>query len=275
VSQLLPLFFIVSLTQASPNHTQVCGDPHFKTWGGDQYDYQGECDLNFLSAPKFGKGLGLDIHTRTTIRHDYSFISAAAIKIGDSVLEVGGWGEYVFNGVEGADLTEGVIADGVEVTHEMVSKKTHIFTINVGAVADHGDAKIKVQTFKEWVSIHIDYPMKEDYADSKGMLGTFPEGKLVGRDGVTIFEDHDAFGQEWQLLPEEQGLFQGLRSPQYPSMCVLPKTLTTESSRRLAQGNVSEDDAREACSHLQAHQEFCVRDVLATQDLEMAEADAF
>ena len=215
------------------------------------------------------------IHIRTDIKNDYSFISSAAIQIGDSVIEIGAWGEYIVNGVENADMPA-PLADGIEVVHEMKSKKTHVFTIDVGSVSDHGDARLKIQTFKEWVSIHIEHPQHSDYDDSTGMLGSFPKGVRFGRDGVTVIEDDNAFGQEWQVLPEEQGLFQGRREPQHPSQCVLPQELAAESGRRLAESKqVSETEAREACAHLEAHQEFCVHDVMASGDLEMAGAGAF
>jgi hypothetical protein len=41
------------------------GDPHFKTWRGQHFDFHGECDLVLLHSSEFGSGLGLDIHIRT------------------------------------------------------------------------------------------------------------------------------------------------------------------------------------------------------------------
>jgi hypothetical protein len=64
------------------------GDPHFKTWGGHHYDYHGECDLVLLHNAAFESGMGIDVHIRTKIRRDMSYISSAALKIGKDVLEV-------------------------------------------------------------------------------------------------------------------------------------------------------------------------------------------
>lgn len=80
------------------------GDPHVKTWVGQQYDYHGECDLVLVSSEKFANGLGLDIHIRTTIRDDWSYISATALRIGEDILEVHSFGKYYLNGVENAPL---------------------------------------------------------------------------------------------------------------------------------------------------------------------------
>jgi len=67
-------------------------DPHFTTFSGKSFDYHGECDLVMLSSPSFASGSGLSVHIRTT-RMDgkllsYSYISGAAVGIGNNVLEV-------------------------------------------------------------------------------------------------------------------------------------------------------------------------------------------
>ena len=82
------------------------GDPHIKTWGGRWMDYQGECDLVFLHAPDFRNGTGLEIHVRTSIRYWYSYIESAALKIGNDILEVDSFGQYAFNGIDGAHSEE-------------------------------------------------------------------------------------------------------------------------------------------------------------------------
>lgn len=264
-------------TDATPFHccsaAYVCGDPHFSTWGGETYDYQGECDLKFLQAPQYAKGLGLNIHIRTKVRYDYSFIESAAIKIGDNVLEVAGYGQHKFNGVEGADLVS--MGHDIPVSHEMINKKSHQYTIDAGAVSENLRAKIVIKTFKDWVSIHIEEAQGSDFDGSEGLLGSFPRGQRFGRDGITIIADDNEFGQEWQVLPAEQGLFDTVRSPQMPEQCVLPKTTEAEVQRRLAESSVTEEQAKAACANVPSHQEFCVRDVLATGDLDLADADAY
>jgi hypothetical protein len=88
-----------------PCQTVGCnGDPHFKTWRGQHFDYHGECDLVLLKSDKFEAGLGLDIHIRTKIRRHMSYISSAALRIGSEVLEVESQGVYWWKGVLNADL---------------------------------------------------------------------------------------------------------------------------------------------------------------------------
>lgn len=55
-------------------------------------------------SKSFGFGSGLDVHIRTTRVDnnskdlDYSYISAAAVKIGDDILEVNEDGDLIING---------------------------------------------------------------------------------------------------------------------------------------------------------------------------------
>ena len=66
----------------------VFGDPHFKTWAGEFYDFHGVCDLVLIKNPEFKNGLGMHIHLRTTRTRMWSYVSSAAIRIGEDILEV-------------------------------------------------------------------------------------------------------------------------------------------------------------------------------------------
>ncbi|CAB9498267.1 expressed unknown protein [Seminavis robusta] len=67
--------------------SNVKGDPHFQTFGEEKYDYHGECDLVLLKNPLF-KEVGMEVHIRTKITDWWSSVEAAAVKLGDEVLEV-------------------------------------------------------------------------------------------------------------------------------------------------------------------------------------------
>lgn len=247
------------------------GEPHFKTWVSQWYDYHGEGDLNFIHAPSFAHGMGLDVHIRTKIRYAYSFIESAAIKIGTDVIEISGFGQYILNGVENADL-ESAQMGAFEITHVAESRKLHHFEINVG------DHKIKVKTSKDFVSVTLDDGQPMDYIDSVGMMGRYGVGTLLGRDGKTVFtlENINDFGQEWQVRPEEPQLFANSeRAPQYPEKCRLPDKSATEQ-RRLAESAISQEQAESACSGWSStHQAQCVFDVMSTGDLELADAGGY
>lgn len=66
-----------------------------------------------------------------------------------------------------------------------------------------------------------------------GMMGEFGTGRMIARDGKTLMEDGDAFGQEWQVLNTETKLFQATRIPQHPQQCILPSP--SKTGRRLGQ----------------------------------------
>ena len=236
------------------------------------FDYHGECDIMFIKAPSFGKGIGLDIHVRSTIRNDYSFIESAAIKIGDDILEISAFGQHIFNGVESARFPI-EMAGVFPVEYERRDDNTYIFTI---FVSEH--QHIVIKSFKDFVSVIFDTAATQDYVDSTGILGNFTTYERLARDGVTVMTDDNAYGQEWQLKPEMDGppLFQTLRAPQHPQeQCRLPAKTLSER-RRLGELTVSQEDAEEACASWPVgFQNACVYDVLATGDLEMASAGAF
>jgi hypothetical protein len=81
----------------------ILSDPHFETFNGEAFSYHGECDLVMMKSPSFASGLGLYVHIRTTridnARISYSYISAAAVRIGTDVLEVKDDGSILINGL--------------------------------------------------------------------------------------------------------------------------------------------------------------------------------
>lgn len=249
----------------------IKGDPHVKGWNGRSFDWHGQCDNVMLHAPNFAFGMGLEMHTRTKIRYDYSYIESAALKLGDDILEVSGYGEFFVNGVESADVSE--ISD-FPFTHEMMSVHDHLFTIDLG-----DGASITVRTHNDIVGIGLN-PAKRDiglwFSNSTGLMGDFETGALLARDGVTVLEDPNDMGQEWQVRDTDPKLFQDMeRKPQFPEKCIMPSPNAKET-RRLGE-NISLEAAEKACSHWKTEDEKdqCIFDVLATGDLGMAAVGAF
>merc|ERR1712139_30050 len=254
------------------------GDPHLKTWRGRVYDFHGECDLLLTKSRSFGKGLGFEAQIRTTIRDDWSFISSIAVKIGQDVFEVQSGGVHLLNGVEDANLKASTLG-GYEV-------KKH------GGKKDNGTVKarylinmreqgvLEVKVYNEFVSVLIRQVLAEDFQDSVGLMGTFEQGELVGRDLSTVFEDVNEFGFEWQVRDTDSMLFQESRFPQFPAKCTMP-AIPSSDHRRLSEvaggaGMIPQAEAEKACAHLPVEdRDACVYDVLTTGDLEMAELDGF
>jgi hypothetical protein len=246
----------------------VIDDPHFRTWNNRWYDYMGECDLTFIDAPNFSEDAAMRINIRTKARYDYSFIESAVIQIGDDTMEVGAWGEYFINGVEGARLPKTLA--GYQVTRVVESEKiTRIYV----HIAD--DETIEFKTYKDWVSVMFHGPSHFRYNGATGMLGSHDHhGKLLGRDGKTLFTDMEAFGQEWQVQAHEDMLFHSVRLPQAPEKCVLPAPV--QEQRRLGE-SLAAEAAEAACRKAGwsvSTIEMCIHDVMATGDLELASAGA-
>lgn len=254
----------------------MMGEPHIKTWSGDWYDWQGECDAVLLHAPDFKGGLGLDIHTRTRIQYDYSYIETAAIKIGDEILEISGHGEYFLNGVNHASLPS-KISDHV-VTHEEVDTQEHRYNVELG----HG-VSLAIKSHKDFVSVGIDIESSklseseflQWFTNSTGLMGSFETGAMLARDGVTVLSDPNEMGQEWQVRESEPQLFQHIREPQYPQMCRLPSA-SASPKRRLGE-SIPREKVEEACSMYKDEEakERCIVDIMATGDLGLASVQAF
>merc|ERR1712194_330827 len=112
-----------------------------------RYDFQGACDMHLVTAPHFSPNTALTIDVRTKVRFWYSYIEAAAIQLGDDILEVSAYGLYTLNGVgledlngRGEDVELPLMAGKYAVTHTQVNKKLHKYTIHLGE--------------NEWIHLH-------------------------------------------------------------------------------------------------------------------------
>jgi len=211
------------------------------------------------------EGLGaMTVYIRTKIRYLYSFISNAVLRIGNDTLEVASWGDYYVNGVGGGTLDS---ISGYTIEHSHPNEKQHLFKIIIGH-----DETIQLATFKDLVSVRIDGGSADHFNKTVGLMGTFG-GKKLARDGKSIMEDEVAFGQEWQVLPQEDTLFV---HPRPPGKCKLPSA-TIKEARHLRSA-ASRETAEKACAQQHTNKdamEACVLDVMLTGDVDIAKAGGY
>jgi hypothetical protein len=221
------------------------GDPHFKTFGGELYDYHGQCDLLLLDNPQFKNGLGMTIHIRTKIQDFWSSVESAAIKIGDDIIEVAGGvhNEWLWvNGEANGELEEAKW-NRFNIAGFLVRFKQTGETREVNIYIEGHKEYIMIKAYKDFVRIDIPWMGSANFEGSTGLLGSHVlDGQRVGRDGVTFIEDVNAFGQEWQVLEAEDKLFHNYDSNivQAPAKCVLPPAISAEQQlRRLAESDLN------------------------------------
>jgi hypothetical protein len=251
------------------------GDPHFKTWSGEHYDFHGVCDLILLKNPYFKADLGLDIHIRTKKIRQFSYISSAVLRIGEDLFElmgdkspVNGF-HYWVNGVKSShvDLYKDdfmllpFTISGYPITYRRLNSKQHEFTIDLG-----GNEKIIMKTWNELVRLDITGATSRDFGNSSGLMGTFGNGVHMARDNKSILQDVNKFGQEWQVRVYEPKLFHSVEGPQAPEQCILPSTSSLR--RRLGESLITQEEAESACSKVtESDRDLCVFDVMATNDV--------
>jgi len=254
----------------------VHGDPHFKTWAGVKYDYHGICDLMLINHPGFNRGVGMEIHIRSKKTKQWSYISTASIRIGSETLEVAGMKDGNSHWLNMVEIDQNmwekndVTIEGYPVYYQKLNQDQREYFIELG-----NDETIKIKTWKDMVRVDVLNPKKETFAGSLGLMGSYPTGVLLGRDGKTLFTDLNKFGQEWQVLSYEPNLFHIVNDgPQHPAQCESPTK--TAMRRNLAESNISRKDAEIACAHVMktTKEEFdlCVFDVMAIGDKTVAGA---
>jgi len=262
------------VSDSSP--TVINGDPHFKTWMGEHFEYHGQCDLVMMKDPSFADGLGLQIQIRTKLVRYWSYIRSVAILIGDDILEIEGSADFVggdellywYNLEEKGEMKT---LGGFPVSSHRRSKIKQRFVIDLNS--KYPGQSIEIHTFKEFVKVEYVNGSEESVGKSVGMMGDFTTGETRGRDG-SVFDDFTELGIEWQVRPEDQMLFHDISHPQFPKSCVLPEDPQGQRRRRLEESSIKEADAEKACASLKdpLDRKDCIYDVLATQDLEMVGA---
>jgi hypothetical protein len=225
---------------------------------------------------EFGSGLGLDLHVRTEIKDGWSFISNAALRIGEDIFEVAKDGTYYLNGIANLPLPA-LLAGTYKVSKEdsMVDTTESDGTVSSSPKSffhvDMNDGEnLGITLYKDIISTRINAFLH----DAEGMLGTHSKDGMVGRNEGTVFDDVNQFGLEWQVNNTERMMFHTIRAPQFPEQCILPTEAQT-TRRRLRVRN-SDDEHRHlaelACAGVVdiAMREFCLEDVMLTGDQGLA-----
>ena len=249
----------------------------------------GQCDLVLLKNEKYANGLGLSIHIRTKVETWWSYIQAAVVKIGKHTFELkgdtNGAGPYYWiNQVSGnkdkmeeefktAQEEMNALLPCFKIHYKHVSSKQHKFRIELNC---KGDA-VSVQSYKDWISVNVKANTAA-FNGTLGLMGEHPTGKLLGRDGKSVFDmaETDAFGLEWQVLKSEPMLFHTAEGTvQHPQKCLMPSLEASagrKGRRRLGESLVTKEAAEIACEHAGEDKLACTYDVLASNDLDMAGA---
>jgi hypothetical protein len=253
-------------------------------------------------SPGFDNGLGLDVHTRTSIVFEaWSLISDAAIRIGNDTFEVSNQGITYVNGVERSDYpftlagkypvtkyieivkgaTNNEWNEKFETKEEQQQDERIHYLIDLKSRSDHNNTdrssnEILINIYRTMISVRVDAYM----ADAEGMLGVHDAKGMVGRDHQTIYQDAVDMGSAWQVRDTDPDLFINGGTVTFPEQCIVPtKPVASQTQRRL-RSSVEDDEkyqqAKIACAKVSSDMySFCIEDVLRTGDISMAHGFAF
>ncbi|KAL3937847.1 MAG: hypothetical protein SGBAC_007128 [Bacillariaceae sp.] len=253
------------------------GDPHFKTWTGEHFEYHGQCDMVLLKDLDFAGGKGIEIQIRTKLVRYWSYIQSVAIRIGNEILEVEGsedpskdfkyWYNFEYQ-------TEMESLSGFPVVFkDRSSFSNYKAGLDIDLSSMFPGEKISIAAWKEFIRVDVKNGSKASFGKSVGVLGEFESGKTLSREGV-LMNDFVEYGQEWQVRPTEPMLFHKTSKPQFPAKCIQPEDPQGQRRRRLDESSIKEEQAEAACASLNdpLDRKDCVYDVLATQDLDIVGA---
>ena len=231
-------------------------------------------------------GLGLTIHICTTridsLSASYSYISEAAVRLGDNVLQILSNGQLLVNGIQdvvGIDpnSNEAFVAvfEGLSVKKQTIGKKNMIVDYNLDLGIDNAiQIRANLKTDMLFVDVDGSFPV------SVGFLGFIDKrglGKgLFSRNGLRNLEGQwNALGEEWQVgrYETDQKLFLKNRSPQYPMGCLYTNE-NIDGKKNLCRRLMDKwsiGDVTKACMNVSgAKKDFCIMDVMLTGDLDLA-----
>lgn len=220
-----------------------------------------------LESQGFGAGKGLELQIRTTQEDWYSYISELAVRIGSDILQIGADGLHLLNGVAMAPLEE---LSGYPIytsSFERESQKTEYwYEIAIGNASNE---RLRIRSYNGWLHTSLTSGMYEGLGleDSVGLMGDWATGSMLARDGTTVINDQDAFGEEWQV--HENMLFAEARAPQFPQRC-LPAPYLTTGRRKMPEAKMSREEAKILCANQHSDIEECIMDVMASGDPQMA-----
>ena len=252
-----------------------------------------------MHSDGFQNGAGLDIHIRTTIADSlYSYIESAAVKVSsgrhhDRVMflcihsllrsstfsQIGGYVLEVSNGsfrLEGTDYQDESLpmsfGDDSEYTFELNNLehdaggnvKRRLYRLSLGSTS------IDFKYYKNLMTFSLNG--HDDLEDVVGMLGSYPSGEMIGRDGNKI-DNFLEFGFEWQVGRDDPTIFSEAREPQLPfEQCRMPSKVFQTNRRRLRGENAQLfEKAQNACSTVKGSDfDLCIHDVMATGDINLA-----
>ena len=212
---------------------------------------------------------GLDLHIRTTINEWYSYIEAAALRLGGNILQVEQDGLTLNEEHYSYDELPLKFGEGEYSYKITLLKQTETQTKIRVLLQDHSE--IFFTYYRHFLHILVSGNTIH-FSDSVGLLGEFGTGAMLARDGRVV-DNMEEFAFDWQVDPEKDvQLFPVVRDPQLPKeKCRMPNV--DAPARRKLRANVAlYNDAVEACSHKAgAGFELCVEDVVATGDIGLAE----
>lgn len=252
------------------------GDPHIKRWNRKPFEFHGECDMVLVHSDHVNGDKTLDIHIRTAIDKFWSQIVSAAMRVGESTLQMDT--DRFF--IDGTEMTDAALPlQTPEFNMKMVNGH-HAITQSLRASEQKGTLKTYIVTFNDrsiitfkilngFLNVAVT-GSPHDFKESVGLMGTYDLGKPIDRNGERMY-DLEMFAFEWQVDPSKDPiLFNEAKGPQLPhETCRMPSPEAVARRRHLRDNSELVEKAMFACAG-KVDDEACQADVINTGDASMA-----